>query len=68
MGLLMYGENIAPPAGMSVITLNCIVKESPEAIFQVSISREKSVYKLKKVIKNALPDVFQNIDPIGIRL
>ena|SRR5437868_2745104 len=63
MGLPMYEEIMDDE-----IILNCIVKESPGTIFQVSINEKKSIYKLKKEIKKELSDEFQNIDPIGIKL
>jgi hypothetical protein len=53
---------------MSEVTLNCIVKESPDAVFKVAIDRKKDVVDLKDVIKEKLPVIFQNIDIIGIKV
>src|ERR1044072_7881548 len=68
MVLPMYEENSASPAKMTDVTLNCIVKEKPEAVFQVSINRNASIDKFKEAIKEKLPSTFGNIDTIGIQV
>ncbi|CAI2177948.1 6731_t:CDS:2 [Funneliformis geosporum] len=50
---------------MSEITLSCIVKEFTEAIFDITINRNKNILRFKDKIKEELQDSFQNIDIIG---
>lgn len=68
MGLPVYEEITAPSAEMSKVTLNCIVKENPEVVVQVSIDRNKSVYMLKKAIKEEFQVAFKDIDAAGIKI
>ncbi|CAB5180903.1 unnamed protein product [Rhizophagus irregularis] len=51
-----------------VITLNCIIKESPGVVFDITINKNKSILRLKDAIKEKLQDTFRNIDTIGIKL
>ncbi|PKY32535.1 hypothetical protein RhiirB3_532116 [Rhizophagus irregularis] len=62
MGLHMYKEMDG------VITLNCIIKESPGVVFDITINKNKSILRLKDAIKEKLQDTFRNIDTIGIKL
>ncbi|CAI2197126.1 462_t:CDS:2, partial [Funneliformis geosporum] len=61
MGLPVYEE-------MAEITLNCIVKEFPHNIFDITIDKNKNVLRLKDKIKEKMPNSFQNIDIIGIKV
>ncbi|CAB4480898.1 unnamed protein product [Rhizophagus irregularis] len=66
MGLHVYEENSASPAEMTKITFNCIVKESPENIFNVTVNKKENVLDLKDAIKEKLLDTFRKVDTIGI--
>ena len=61
MGLPVYEK-------MAEITLNCIVKEFPHNIFDITIDKNKNVLRLKDKIKEKMPNSFQNIDIISIKL